>query len=85
MKFRQFFYILVILVMIAGFVPPVVAAAENETRDAATDYYNAGALSLNSNEYQRAIGLFDQALASDTTMIRITGALLYTYQGKSYA
>jgi tetratricopeptide (TPR) repeat protein len=70
--------------LIAGFVQPV-AAAENETRDAATDYYNAGVRSLSSNEYQRAIGLFDQALASDTTMIRQSDALLYTYQGKSYA
>ena len=40
---------------------------------------------LNSNEYERAISLFDQALASDTTMIRQSDALLYTYQGKSYA
>jgi len=84
MKIGKIVFILAILLLIAGFVQPV-AAAENVTRDAATDYYNAGVLSLNSNEYQRAIGLFDQALASDTTMIRITDALLYTYQGKSYA
>jgi tetratricopeptide (TPR) repeat protein len=84
MKIKKTVYILVILLLIAGFVQPV-AAAENETTDAATDYYNAGVLSLNSNEYQRAIGLFNQALASNTTMIRITDALLYTYQGKSYA
>ena len=42
-------------------------------------------LLLNSNDYERAISLFDQALASDTTMIRQSDALLYTYQGKSYA
>ena len=85
MKFRQFIHILAIIALIACGVHPVVAAAENETRDAATDYYNAGILSLNSNEYQRAIGLFDQALASDTTMIGKSDGLLYTYQGKSYA
>jgi tetratricopeptide (TPR) repeat protein len=84
MKIRQFVYILAILLLIAGFVQPV-AAAENETKDAGTTFYNAGVQLLNSNEYQRAIELFDQALASDTTMIRQSDALLYTYQGKSYA
>jgi tetratricopeptide (TPR) repeat protein len=85
MKIGKIVYILAILLLIAGFVPPVVAAAENETSDAGTTYYNAGIKLLNSNEYQRAIDLFDQALASDTTMIRQSDALLYTYQGKSYA
>lgn len=84
MKIRQFVHILAILLLIAGFVQPV-AAAENETKDAGTAFYNAGVQLLNSNEYQRAIELFDQALASDTTMIRQSDALLYTYQGKSYA
>jgi tetratricopeptide (TPR) repeat protein len=84
MKIGKFVYILVILVVIAGFVLPV-AAVENETADAGTSYYNAGIRLLGSNEYQRAIDLFDKALASDTTMIRQSDALLYTYQGKSYA
>jgi len=84
MKIGQFVQILAILLLIAGFVQPV-AAAENETKDAGTTFYNAGVQLLNSNEYQRAIELFDQALASDTTMIRQSDALLYTYQGKSYA
>ena len=84
MKIGQFLHILAILLLIAGFVP-LVAAAENETTDAGTSYYNAGIKLLNSNEYQRAIALFDQALASDTTMIRQSDALLYLYQGKSYA
>jgi tetratricopeptide (TPR) repeat protein len=84
MKTGQFLHILAILLLIAGFVP-LVAAAENETTDAGTNYFNAGIKLLNSNEYQRAIVLFDQALASDTTMIRQSDALLYLYQGKSYA
>ena len=84
MKIGQFVHILAILLLVVGFVQPV-AAAENETTDAGTTYYNAGVLVLNANEYQRAIELFDQALASDTTMIRQSDALLYTYQGKSYA
>ena len=84
MKIRNIVYILAILLLISGFVVPV-AAEENQTPDAGTAFYNAGIKLLNSNEYDRAIVLFDQALASDTTMIRQSDALLYTYQGKSYA
>ena len=84
MKIRQIVYILSILLLIGVFVAPV-AAEENQTPDAGTAFYNAGIKLLNSNEYDRAIALFDQALASDTTMIRQSDALLYTYQGKSYA
>jgi tetratricopeptide (TPR) repeat protein len=84
MKIRQTIFILSILLLIVVFVAPV-AAEENQTSDAGTTFYNAGIKLLNSNEYDRAIVLFDQALASDTTMIRQSDALLYTYQGKSYA
>jgi tetratricopeptide (TPR) repeat protein len=84
MKIRNIVYILAILLLISGFVVPV-AAEENQTPDAGTTFYNAGIKLLNSNEFDRAIALFDQALASDTTMIRQSDALLYTYQGKSYA
>ena len=84
MKIRHIVYILAILLLIGGFVAPV-AAEENQTPDAGTAFYNKGVVLLNSNEYQRAIELFNQALASDTTMIRQSDALLYTYQGKSYA
>jgi tetratricopeptide (TPR) repeat protein len=84
MKIRHIVYILSILLLIGVFVAPV-AAEENQTPDAGTAFYNAGIKLLNSNEFDRAIVLFDQALASDTTMIRQSDALLYTYQGKSYA
>jgi tetratricopeptide (TPR) repeat protein len=84
MKIRHIVSILAILLLIGGFVVPV-AAEENQTPDAGTTFYNAGIKLLNSKEYDRAIVLFDQALASDTTMIRESDALLYTYQGKSYA
>jgi tetratricopeptide (TPR) repeat protein len=84
MKIRHIVYILSIFLLIGGFVAPV-AAEENQTPDAGTTFYNAGIKVLNSNEYERAIALFDQALNSDTTMIRQSDALLYTYQGKSYA
>jgi tetratricopeptide (TPR) repeat protein len=84
MKIGKFIYILAILLLIIGFVQPVMAA-ENETGDAATDYYNAGVNLLEEKEYVRAIEAFDRALASNTTMIQQSDALLYTYQNKGYA
>lgn len=83
MKIGHFICILAIIVVFAGFIPPVLAA-ENTTIDAATNYYNTGKNLLGMNEYARAVAAFDQALASDTTMIRASDALLYTYQGKAY-
>ncbi len=64
---------------------PVVAADENQVQDQATTLYNRGVSLLSHNDYANAILLFDQALASNTTMIKTTDALLYTYQGKSFA
>src|SRR5512136_850588 len=84
MKIIQCIHILAILLVVLGFVLPVMAA-ENETQDAATAAYNRGELLLQSKEYARAIAAFDQALASNTTMIRWSDALLYTYQNKGYA
>jgi tetratricopeptide (TPR) repeat protein len=84
MKIGQFIHILAILLLIIGFIPPILAA-ENETGDAATAFYNSGELLLQSKEYARAIEAFDQALASNTTMIRWSDALLYTYRDKGYA
>jgi tetratricopeptide (TPR) repeat protein len=84
MKIGQFIHILAILLLIIGFIQPVIAA-ENETGDAATAFYNAGVNLLELKEYARAIAAFDQALASNTTMIRWSDALLYTYQNKGYA
>jgi tetratricopeptide (TPR) repeat protein len=84
MKIGQFIHILAILLLIIGFVQPVVGA-ENETKDAATVFYNTGVNLLETKEYARAIEAFDQALASNTTMIRQSDALLYTYQNKAFA
>lgn len=84
MKIGHFICILVIAVLIIGFVPPVLAAG-NDTTDDATNYYNIGVRYLSSNDYQRAIDFFNLALASNTTMIRLSDGLLYTYQGKAYA
>jgi len=84
MKIGQFIHILAILLLIIGFIQPGMAA-ENETTDAATAFYNRGELLLQSKDYARAIEAFDQALASNTTMIRWSDALLYTYTDKGYA
>ena len=84
MKIGQFIQILAILLLIVGFVQPVLAAG-NETGDAATAFYNSGEMLLQDKEYVRAIAAFDQALASDTTMINQSDALLYLYTDKGYA
>jgi tetratricopeptide (TPR) repeat protein len=84
MKIRQCIHILAILLVVLGCVLPVMAA-ENKTPDAATAFYNTGVLLLEEKEYARAIAAFDQALASNTTMIWWSDALLYTYQNKAYA
>jgi len=83
MKIGHFMYILAIAVLIVGFIPPVMGA--NETPDAATNYYNIGVRYLSTQDYQRAIDFFNLALASNTTMIRQTDALLETYKGKALA
>jgi tetratricopeptide (TPR) repeat protein len=84
MKFRQIIHILAIIALIACFVPPVLAADE-APKDEATTFYNWAELSLNTNDYERAISYFDQALAANTTMIKTSDALLYTYRDKAYA
>ncbi len=57
MKIRQCIHILAVLLLITGFVLPVMAA-ENETADAATAFYNSGVLLLEEKEYARAIADF---------------------------
>jgi tetratricopeptide (TPR) repeat protein len=85
MKKGQIIYILAILSIISCIVMPVMAADDNQMQDQATTLYNRGVRILSQNDYANAILLFDQALASNTTMIKKTDALLYTYQGKAFA
>lgn len=60
-------------------------------RDLATSYFNhaqqllAACVPGKSCDYESAIRFYDQALASNTTMLEKTDALLYLYQGKAYA
>ena len=84
MKIGQCIHILAILLLFIGFIQPVMAA-ENETGDAATAFFNSAEQFLKEKNYIRAIEFFDKALASNTTMIRGSDALLYTYTDKAYA
>ena len=84
MKKGQIIFILAILSIITCIVLPVMAA--NETpQDEATVFYNRGVQLLAANDYERAISSFDQALASNITLIKMSDGLLYTYQGKGHA
>jgi tetratricopeptide (TPR) repeat protein len=54
-------------------------------KDVANQDYNHGVQSITVNDYSGAISFFDKALAENTTMLKKTDALLYLYQGKSFA
>jgi tetratricopeptide (TPR) repeat protein len=60
-------------------------------RDIATSYFNyaqrliAACVPGSPCDYESIIKLYDQALASNTTMLKKTDGLLYLYQGKAYA
>jgi tetratricopeptide (TPR) repeat protein len=71
-----------ILFLLACILQPALAAT---ARDNATDAYNAGVLMVSQGKYQGAIDSFNYALSQNTTSINITGALLYTYQGKAFS
>ena len=83
MKPATVFHIAAIALLLGCLVVPVVAD-EPEITDEATKHYNSAQLLLDKGEYERAIALFDQALASNTTMIKWSDALLYTYRDKAY-
>lgn len=84
MKFRQLIHLLAIVTLVACFVAPALAA-EAAPADEATTYYNAGELLLGNGDFERAITSFDQALASNTTAMQKSDALLYIYRDKGYA
>jgi tetratricopeptide (TPR) repeat protein len=54
-------------------------------KDAGTQFYNYGVQSVEIKDYSNAIGFFDQALIQNLSMLKKTDALLYVYQGKTYA
>jgi tetratricopeptide (TPR) repeat protein len=66
-------------------VASVTNYTEDLEKDTANKFYNYGVQSLNLGDYTNAIKYFDQALAENTTMMKKTDALLYTYQNKAYS
>jgi len=90
MDFRKLPIILAILLLTVLIVQPVLSAnytltSDNLEKDAATGLYNSGEVLLVKGDYGNAIQLFDQALASNTTMLIKTDALLYLYRDEAYA
>ena len=90
MDFRKLPTILAILLLTVLIIQPVLSAnvtmtSDNLEKDAATGLYNSGDVILVKGDYENAIKLFDQALASNTTMLKKTDALLYLYRDKAYA
>jgi tetratricopeptide (TPR) repeat protein len=95
MDFRKFPAILAILLVTVLVVQPVLSAttttSDNLEKDIATSYFNnaqrllAACAPGASCDYESAIKMYDQALASNTTMLEKTDGLLYLYQGKAYA
>lgn len=87
MKRGQILGILALLLLCAVTVIPAMAGnmTVTTTHDIATDYYNYGELALAAGNYSDAVAFYDQALGSNTTMIKLDGVLLSTFQDKSYA
>ena len=89
MKRGQVLGILAFLLVCAIAVIPAMAAnvttSYPQSPDPATDFYNTAVQMTASGNYTEAIALYDMALSSNTTEIKESDALLYTYQGKSYA
>lgn len=82
--------LLTLCVLSVGFIQPVFAdtqpvfTSNTNVRDNATDYYNIAETYIAQGNYQSAIQNFDRALADNTTMIKASDGLLYTYRDKAY-
>jgi tetratricopeptide (TPR) repeat protein len=101
MDFRKYPTILAVFLLAVLIVQPVFSAdnltdilsapnvADMTTydlkNDTSTNYYNYGEQVLVKGEYENAIRFFDQALASNTTILKKTDAILYLYRDKAYA
>lgn len=78
-------------ILSAGNVVNVTNQTSDLERDIATSYFNyaqrllAACVPGGSCDYESIIKLYDQALASNTTMLKKTDGILYLYQGKAYA
>lgn len=90
MECRKFLTILAVFLAAVLIVQPVLsenvtATSDNLENDVATGYFNNAEQLVVKGDYENAVKLFDQALASNTTMLEKTDALLYLYRDKAYA
>lgn len=84
MKFRRIILVLAILAMIACVVQPVFAEIDTNTSNASI-YYNRGSIAASMGEFERAVGYFDMALASNTSLVAKSDTLMYIYKDKTAA
>jgi tetratricopeptide (TPR) repeat protein len=86
MQLRQLVILGGLFVIICIIIQPATAIVinGNETDDG-TYYYNLGTRLVASGDYARAINAYDTALSSNTTIIRMSDGLLYTYRNKAFA
>lgn len=71
-----------LLLLAALAVPAAMAATED---DPATLYFNQAQVAISGGQYDRAIELFDKALAENTTLMSQGDALMYLYKDKAAA
>lgn len=79
----RYFLTVVALVLVAALATPPVAAATGA--DPATEYFNMAQVAIGNGDYNRAVQLFDQALAENTTLISQGDTLMYLYKDKAAA
>jgi tetratricopeptide (TPR) repeat protein len=86
MQLRQLIISGGLFVIICIMIQPATAIIinGNETDDG-TYYYNLGARLVAAGDFARAINAYDSALSSNTTIIRMSDGLLYTYRNKAFA
>jgi tetratricopeptide (TPR) repeat protein len=86
MQIRQTIAIICFCAVLCVLIQPVTAIIVNgnETDDG-TYYYNLGSRLIASGDFERAVNAFDNALASNTTMIEKSGVIVYVYSDKAGA
>jgi len=86
MQLRQLIISGGLFVIICIMIQPAMAIIinGNETDDG-TYYLNVGTRLVVSGDFERAINAYDTALASNTTIIRMSDGLLYLYRNKAFA
>jgi tetratricopeptide (TPR) repeat protein len=82
MQFGKLISCICLFAALCIMLQPVAAATQP---DEATTYYNAGEKLIEQGQFERAIIAFDNALASNTTMMEKAGTIIYVYSDKAGA